>query len=331
MGEYWILADDTVVLSSLNWHRLLNEVCILAPPVNTPNELVERFEMPYGSNGNNMTHPGLVVWESAEHTQGAMNTWSFGTTAQGRRSGVKNAVSQIARRIASDPRLMDPENRNQEVRPDGTTTTPVGTSAVKLFGAMGSPFRNVFPKYTPEQETKVLEHLVEATRALVFAIVDSKATEEMPATIPAEDELKVATAAQTQRIKDFWFVARIGRARNWRRKCIVCGGDEDETLLCGCGHTETAMLVPCGHTMCAKPCFKSSSLVELQPKTITLPGGRVMRVGNQLSLTSEGGFACPKCGVICTRTFQAEDVWCVVDDPNFPQFNELITELLGMY
>jgi hypothetical protein len=54
---------------------------------------------------------------------------------------------------------------------------------------------------------------------------------------------------------EFCFLARLGINRNWKSNCAMCLTENIMGTTCTCGHTEIVVFRPCGHTICAKPCY----------------------------------------------------------------------------
>src|SRR5579872_6494145 len=66
------------------------------------------------------------------------------------------------------------------------------------------------------------------------------------------------------------FLAKLGRQRAWKTECAVCL-EEHIGKTCTCNHTSTVMFRPCGHTVCASPCFAQwmkTKGQELSKKTV---------------------------------------------------------------
>ena len=80
---------------------------------------------------------------------------------------------------------------------------------------------------------------------------------------------------------DYGFLLDLGAKRNWKSGCAICLTDKITGTTCGCGHTEIAVFRPCGHTICANPCFeefmKSKGAPALQPQNVVI-AGKVMQI-----------------------------------------------------
>lgn len=57
-------------------------------------------------------------------------------------------------------------------------------------------------------------------------------------------------------LSDFQFLCHLTMKRDWKSECAICLTDKIMGTTCTCGHTEIAVFRPCGHSMCASPCFE---------------------------------------------------------------------------
>ena len=113
---------------------------------------------------------------------------------------------------------------------------------------------------------------------------------------------------------DFVFLAKLSSRRNWKSGCAVCLTDNIMGTACTCGHTEIAVFRPCGHAMCAKPCFyeyikTKNNNTKLEAKTLTTKDGMVFTIPSQLNIDMKNpGFNCYLCNQEVESVFRAEDV-----------------------
>ncbi len=111
-------------------------------------------------------------------------------------------------------------------------------------------------------------------------------------------------------LDDFSFLATLGSKRNWKSGCAVCLTDKIMGTTCGCGHTEIAVFRPCGHTICASPCFVEfmrSRKIELPDASLNA-GGVMFTIRGKKDISGCKGFTCPLCRAVVMSTFRAEDV-----------------------
>lgn len=111
-------------------------------------------------------------------------------------------------------------------------------------------------------------------------------------------------------ISDYMFLALLGKKRNWKEGCAICLTDKIMGTTCGCGHTEIVIFRPCGHSVCASPCFKNfikTKGTEVKPRSFMVDGVEMIAVGSH-NVDLNIKFDCPICTVEVTKTFQAEEV-----------------------
>jgi hypothetical protein len=114
------------------------------------------------------------------------------------------------------------------------------------------------------------------------------------------------------------FLYKLGKLRDWKSGCCICLAQKIMGTTCGCGHTEITVFRPCGHSLCAQPCFRSwikTYGIELPVKTMSSEG-QVFEVVGAINDTLDGiDIPCPLCRGIVTRTFRAEE--CKFDIKDF--------------
>jgi hypothetical protein len=129
------------------------------------------------------------------------------------------------------------------------------------------------------------------------------------------------------KISDFVFLGTLGFQRNWKEGCAVCLTDKIMGTTCGCGHTEIAIFRPCGHSLCANPCFAEfmkTKNVELKPKRHTTKDGQVFITPGTMDIDLKTSFECPLCRTNITSTFRAEEVYM---DKGFLNTEQLAEEI----
>lgn len=128
---------------------------------------------------------------------------------------------------------------------------------------------------------------------------------------------------------DFEFLSILGTRRNWKSECAICLTDTIMGTTCECGHTEIAVLRPCGHALCARPCFEQfvgkSLNCKLGAETFT-DGEKVFTLDNSLNVDTKLALTCPLCRVVSTSTFRAENVRIPGSD-RWPEIRDLINKM----
>ena len=129
-------------------------------------------------------------------------------------------------------------------------------------------------------------------------------------------------------MSDFQFLLKLGMLRNWKQESAVCLTDEIMGTTCTCGHTEIVVFRPCGHSVCATPCFTQlASTDDLPMETLKTGDGQTFVFANgKKDLDGFGGFECHMCCRVVQRVFRAEDVRVV---PLPDDFIESIVERIG--
>jgi hypothetical protein len=105
---------------------------------------------------------------------------------------------------------------------------------------------------------------------------------------------------------DLAFLAKIGLKRDWKRECCICLKDKNIGTMCLCGHTEIVVFRPCGHAVCAQPCF--IDLIKIVPKEFTTKDGRRFTRSINFNIVNPPCL-CPICRQSIDSTFKAEDVF----------------------
>jgi hypothetical protein len=119
---------------------------------------------------------------------------------------------------------------------------------------------------------------------------------------------------QSKSDSDFVFLAKLGKVRNWKQVCAICLVDDIMGTTCTCGHTEIVVFRPCGHAICANPCFNDlikTKNVNLKPETFTMDDGQKFVMPTKLNTNIKDyniNFNCHICRTLVTDTFRAEDV-----------------------
>jgi hypothetical protein len=134
----------------------------------------------------------------------------------------------------------------------------------------------------------------------------------------------------TEPCSDFEFLFKVaGNLRNWKEDCCYCLTEKIMGTTCGCGHTEIAIFRPCGHSICAQPCFEEFATghgINLEPKTIST-AGMTFTVGGQKNINIKpNNLNCPICRGNIDAVFRAEDV---LVDHDFLDFETIATDLIN--
>jgi hypothetical protein len=125
-------------------------------------------------------------------------------------------------------------------------------------------------------------------------------------------KMLVTLIEKSEVVDDFIFLLKLGIRRNWKSGCCICLTDEIMGTSCGCGHTEIAVFRPCGHSLCADPCFEEFITIydiRLEDKTFE-SGGIKFNVANKknINLELDKKIKCPMCRTDIKSVFRAEDV-----------------------
>jgi hypothetical protein len=107
--------------------------------------------------------------------------------------------------------------------------------------------------------------------------------------------------------------------RDWKSGCSICLTDNIIGTDCPCGHTETIVFRPCGHCICANPCFTELMKTILDQDSFNV---YVMFIRSHCPLkphiynidfVKHGlELKCPICRTPVEKTFQAETARCPI-------------------
>jgi len=129
---------------------------------------------------------------------------------------------------------------------------------------------------------------------------------------------------------DWQFLIAISKTRDYQKQCAICLTDKIMGTTCTCGHTEIAVFVPCGHAICARPCFLDWAEHEgksFDDKTfLDASTGVTYSMRGVKDIQKWDGMKCPTCRRDIHRVFRAEEVH--VQDKN--QELENITKQIGI-
>jgi hypothetical protein len=106
------------------------------------------------------------------------------------------------------------------------------------------------------------------------------------------------------------FLLDIAKKRNYKGICCICLAENPMGTTCTCGHTEIAIFVPCGHAVCASPCylgFVKKNNTELEDEIIESNGKKYAIVGLKKLVAT--GQACPMCRTKIELVFRAEETY----------------------
>jgi hypothetical protein len=119
-------------------------------------------------------------------------------------------------------------------------------------------------------------------------------------------------------ISDGEFLLTLSKAgRDFRKDCCICLTTDIMGTTCTCGHTEIAVFRPCGHSICAKPCFYEfceSMGHELKPKEFVTEDGQRFITPSTMDIRTVKDFKCPMCRTTVNSVFRAEDTWLKLED-----------------
>jgi hypothetical protein len=126
---------------------------------------------------------------------------------------------------------------------------------------------------------------------------------------------------------NFGFLVTLEKTRDWRKDCCICLVQDIKGTTCGCGHTETTVFRPCGHSVCARPCFVGMlrhENKEIKPKTMKI-GNAEFVVGEEINDDIDGlNIPCPLCRANIDASFRGENVSFQNDDI----IHELVQEVM---
>ena len=115
-------------------------------------------------------------------------------------------------------------------------------------------------------------------------------------------------------ISNFIFLALLGKKRDWKSECAICLTDKIMGTTCTCGHTEIAVFRPCGHSICANPCFYNfmeSKNIKLETQKI-ISDNKEYYIPTQQNIDVHFGndtnLECPLCRQKIIKTFRAEEI-----------------------
>lgn len=126
---------------------------------------------------------------------------------------------------------------------------------------------------------------------------------------------------------DFLFLAKTNMKRKFNQDCVMCHTDKIMGTTCTCGHTETAVFRPCGHAICARPCFKDwmeFKKKSLAPKLLKSKDGTQFVVRDEHNIEmklSKGELECPTCRTGIESVFQAEESYPTKKDMELFDFS----------
>lgn len=109
---------------------------------------------------------------------------------------------------------------------------------------------------------------------------------------------------EIESLSDFQFLCHLTMKRNWKSGCAICLTDKIMGTTCTCGHTEIAVFRPCGHSMCASPCFENFMASTGQRFRLYSMSG----VKTDISQVEQ--FECPYCRCIVNKVISAENTYC---------------------
>ena len=115
-------------------------------------------------------------------------------------------------------------------------------------------------------------------------------------------------AIDTAHLSNASFLAALGAKRDFKAGCAVCLTDEIMGTTCTCGHTEIACFRPCGHTVCASPCFAQMMDTAGHDGHPTVNvNGREVNIVLKVETANGKGMSCPLCRATIETCFRIEE------------------------
>jgi hypothetical protein len=148
--------------------------------------------------------------------------------------------------------------------------------------------------------------------------------------------LETATVAKKDST-DFEFLFALGGVlkRNWKSGCAICLTDKIMGTTCDCGHTEIAVLRPCGHSFCANPCFEEfltkMNDIHVEPEEFTAPDGQKFIIPSKKKVTGDFHVVCPMCKQVSDSVFRAEDVYVGKSENLLEIVNQVKTTIVNEF
>lgn len=126
-------------------------------------------------------------------------------------------------------------------------------------------------------------------------------------------------------ISNFTFLTLLDKQREWNHECPFCLEDEHMGKSCECGHKEIVIFRPCGHSVCARPCFTKLMKDKLEVKTLKTADGRTFMIPGKFETTLDCNFECPVCRQTVTKTFDMNDI---IVDATFWNVDWIVDEVM---
>ncbi len=237
--------------------------------------------------------PVDLVWTNEEKTVGrAKNRSGMEVPIFGRKRWLEWAVKEVLSNMAGVP--LCEEN-------------PMPTPC-----RLGSFSPMAHPTYSYHDVDRILQVFRKHLPSLVLSFIDRASPSSSPSIVS----------------DDFLFLMNLGRTRKWKQDCAICLSEKIVGTTCGCGHTEIVVMRPCGHSLCANPCYH-----DLSASGGHEAEGGVAEYGEEkyhiLDVTKgtlkrklappPSNMSCPMCRSSVKTVFRAEEVtvndecvqWCV--------------------
>ena len=156
----------------------------------------------------------------------------------------------------------------------------------------------------PELQRGTYSEVCDEIKKLCIDFIDTKIAEIL------------ANKLDDKNLSDCEFLTLLGTKRNYKSGCAICLTDKIMGTTCTCGHTEIAVFRPCGHSVCANPCFDllmNSVGIELKPQIFSANGQTWTRgTGDKVQKDIRvSGFNCPICRTRVNSTFRAEETYII--------------------
>lgn len=246
---------------------------------------------------NSMTKTVDVKWNNENHGSiiTRLGDRVITTTCHSREYGIKKAIFDVWNMLSACPKLLQKFNN-----------LPTNIELSQIFDNFNNDSSNMWTFGEPDKKTlRVMNYGLSRIYPPIQITKDFVMNVYIVAVVHFMMKIKSYYLDQLD-LNDKIFATLIGIKRDWKHECPLCLVDDHKT--CSCGHSDSVMFRPCGHTICA-PCFPNLRMMyelpKLKPATITLTGVKFL-IGDKKNVNTSGGFDCPLCRTAVTSTFDVE-------------------------